>query len=259
MNFLRIFFIALLFSHSYAEVTLKVGVTPVPAGEIMEFTKPLLKKRGINLVIQSFNDYITPDIALNEGSSDANMYQHKPFLDKMNEDRGFKLVPIAPIYVVPLGLYGGKLKTLDELKAKKSPLIALPNDPSNYSRSLILLHENGLITLKDPNNLNCTEFDIITNPYKIKFRQVEAAMLPKILDGVDASIINANYALQAGFTLSQSLFHESNKSAYTNVLAARADNSSNEAIHILKEVLKSQEVSNFILEKYKGQIIPHQE
>lgn len=235
-------------------IDLKVGATPVPAAEILEFAKPILKKEGINLIIQSFTDYITPDVALNDGSSDANMYQHKPFLEKMNKDRGFDLVALKPIYIVPLGFYSKKYKSVDSIK--KGATIALPNDPTNYSRALILLHDNGVIKLKDSSNLDSSEFDIIKNPKKFKFKQVEAAMLPKIVDGVDAAVINANYALQAGMSIKEAFFYENDKSAYVNVFATKKGNENNPLILKLQEVLLSKEVKNFILDKYKGEIIP---
>lgn len=247
----------LIFSGSaYAKenTVLKVGATPVPAAEILEFIKPILKKEGIDLVIQNFTDYITPNIALNDGSSDANLYQHKPFLDRMNKDRGLNLVPLSPVYVVPLSLYSKKHKSADTIA--KGATIALPNDPTNYSRSLILLHDNGLIKLKDPTNLDATEFDIVENPRSIKFKTVEAAMLPKVLDGVDAAIVNANYALQSGMKISDSLFHENDKSMYTNVFATRKGNENDLRILKLQEVLTGKEVREFILKKYGGEIIP---
>lgn len=246
--------LSLVLSSSLFAGDLRVGATPVPAAEILEFVKPILAKQGVNLTIQSFTDYVTPDISLNEGSSDANLYQHKPFLEKMNKDRGFKLVAISPIYIVPLGFYSKKYKSVAQIKDKAT--IALPNDPTNYSRALILLNDNGLIKLKNPSNLDSTEFDIIENPKKLKFKQVEAAMLPKVLDGIDAAVINANYALQAGMSLKQSFFHENGKSVYTNVLASRMNNQDNPDIKKLQKVLTSKEVKDFILKKYKGEIIP---
>ncbi|PAF54444.1 ABC transporter substrate-binding protein [Helicobacter sp. 13S00482-2] len=248
--------LALILSSSAFAGDLRVGATPVPAAEILEFAKPILAKQGVNLIVQSFTDYVTPDISLNEGSSDANMYQHRPFLEKMNKDRGFSLVAIKSIYIVPLGFYSKKYKSISEIKNKST--IALPNDPTNYSRALILLHDNGVIKLKDPSNLDCTEFDIIENPKKLKFKQVEAAMLPKVLDGIDAAVINANYALQAGMSIKQAFFHENGKSVYTNVLASRTNNKNNPDIKKLSEVLTSKEVKDFILKKYKGEIIPVQ-
>ncbi|PAF47634.1 ABC transporter substrate-binding protein [Helicobacter sp. 12S02232-10] len=256
MKIIKMLTLFFTFTLSAFAGNLKVGATPVPAAEILEFAKPILAKEGVNLIIQSFTDYVTPDISLNEGSSDANLYQHKPFLEKINKDRGFKLVAIEPIYVVPLGFYSKKYKSVADIK--NGSLIALPNDPTNYSRALILLHDNGVIKLKDPTNLDSTEFDIIENPKKLKFKQVEAAMLPKVLDGIDAAVINANYALQAGMSLKQAFFHENGKSIYTNVLASREDNQNNPDIVKLKKVLLSPEIKEFILKKYKGEIIPAQ-
>lgn len=236
------------------DLIIKVGATPVPAAEILEFVKPLLKEQGITLVVQGFTDYITPDISLNDGSSDANLYQHKPFLDKINKDRGFQLVAMKPIYIVPLGFYSKKYKTLDSIAS--GSVIALPNDPTNYSRALILLNDNGVIKLSDPNNLDATEFDIVENKKNLKFKQVEAAMLPKILDGVDGAVINANYALQAGMSLKEAFFYENNKSAYVNILATKKGNENNPSILKLQEVLLSDKVRDFILKKYSGEIIP---
>ena len=236
------------------DITIKIGATPVPAAEILEFAKPILKKQGIDLEIQSFTDYITPDIALNDGSSDANLYQHKPFLEQMNKDRGFDLVALKPIYIVPLGFYSKKYKNVDSIE--NGAVIALPNDPTNYSRALILLHDNGVIKLKDSSNLASSEFDIVENKKNLQFRQVEAAMLPKVLDGIDGAVINANYALQANMSLKEAFFYESDKSAYVNVFATKKGNENNQNILKVQEVLLGKEVRDFILKKYKGEIIP---
>lgn len=233
---------------------LKVGATPVPAAEILEFAKPLMAKEGINLEVQVFSDYVTPNVALFDGSSDANMYQHKPFLDKTNEDKGYDLVALKPIYIVPLGFYSRKFKTLDEISDGSE--IAIPNDPTNLSRALILLHDNGLIELKDALNLNCKEEDIIKNPHKFRFRPVDAAMLPRILDGVDSAVINANYALQAKMNLKDAFFYENDKSAFVNVFATKKGNENDPRVLKLQEILLGSEVRDFILEKYQGQIVP---
>ncbi|RAX54045.1 ABC transporter substrate-binding protein [Helicobacter sp. 16-1353] len=252
--FVLLVFLTSLMAENGKLVDVKVGATPVPAAEILEFAKPLLAKQGINLIVQSFTDYVTPNIALNDGSSDANMYQHKPYLEKTNKDRGFDLIALEPVYVVPLGFYSKKYKSVDSIK--KGSTIALPNDPTNYSRALILLHDNGVIKLKDGNNLDSTEFDIIENPKKFKFHQVEAAMLPKIVDGVDAAVINANYALQAGMSIKEAFFHENDKSSYVNVFATKKGNENNLNILKVQEVLLGKEVKEFILQKYKGEIVP---
>ena len=242
-----------LMSVAYAG-NIKVGATPVPAAEILEFAKPLLAKQGVNMTVQSFTDYITPDIALNDKTLDATMHQHKPFLDKINKDRKLNLISIAPIYVVPLGFYSKKYSSLKSIP--NGATIAIPNDPTNYSRALILLHDNGVITLKDPNNLDSKESDIIKNPKNFVFKTVDAATLPRVLEGVDAAVINANYALQAKMSVKKSFFHENEKSVYTNVLAARPDNHNSQDIQKLKEVLLSKEVADFILKKYNGEILP---
>ena len=235
-------------------IPLRVGATPVPAAEILEFIKPQLQAKGVEIQIQNFTDYVVPNTSLAEGSSDANLYQHKPFMDKTNEEKGYKLTALAPVYVVPLGFYSQKIKSVNEIP--QGATIAIPGDASNMARAFILLHDNGVIKIKDPSNLNTTELDVIENPKKIVFKPMEAASLPLVLDSVDGAVINANYALQAKMSLKSALFHENDKSAYVNVLVAREDNKDDERIAKLKEVLLSKETREFILSKYKGEIIP---
>ena len=233
---------------------LRVGATPVPAAEILEFIKPQLQAKGVEIQIQNFTDYVVPNTSLAEGSSDANLYQHKPFMDKTNEEKGYKLTAIAPVYVVPLGFYSQKIKSVDEIP--QGATIAIPGDASNMARAFILLHDNGVIKIKDSSNLNATELDVVENPKKIVFKPMEAASLPLVLDSVDGAVINANYALQAKMSLKSAIFHENDKSAYVNVLVAREDNKEDERIAKLKEALLSKETREFILSKYKGKIIP---
>lgn len=233
---------------------LKVGATPVPAAEILEFIKPQLQAKGVEIQIQNFTDYVVPNTSLAEGSSDANLYQHKPFMDKTNEQKGYKLTALAPVYIVPLGFYSQKIKSIDEIPQGAN--IAIPGDASNMARAFILLHDNGVITIKDPSNLSTTELDIVENPKKIVFKPMEAASLPLVLDSVDGAVINANYALQAKMSLKSAIFHENDKSAYVNVLVAREDNKDDERIAKLKDVLLSKETREFILSKYQGEIIP---
>ncbi len=233
---------------------LKVGATPVPAAEILDFIIPQMEDKGIELQIQQFTDYVVPNVSLAEGSSDANMYQHKPFMDNTNEQKGYRLVAISPIYVVPLGFYSQKITSIDEIP--QNATIAIPGDASNMARAFILLHDNGVIKIKDPQNLNTTEMDIVENPKEIVFKPLEAASLPMVLDSADGAVINANYALQAHMSVKDSIFHENDKSAYVNVLVAREDNKDDERINILRDVLLSKETREFILSKYKGEIIP---
>lgn len=233
---------------------LRVGATQVPAAEILEYIKPRLAEKGVQLQIQVFTDYVVPNASLAEGSSDVNLYQHKPFMDKTNEERGYHLTALAPIYVVPLGFYSQTLKSASEIP--QGAVIAIPGDASNMARALILLHDNGVITLKDPSNLNASELDIVENPKKIVFKPMEAASLPSVLRDVSGAVINANYALQANMSLASALFAENGKSAYANVLVSREDNKTDERIAKLKDELLSKEVREFILSKYKGQVIP---
>ncbi|WP_300450500.1 MetQ/NlpA family ABC transporter substrate-binding protein [Helicobacter mastomyrinus] len=238
-----------------AELTiLRVGATPVPAAEILEFIKPQMKAQGVEMQIQQFTDYVVPNVSLAEGSSDANMYQHKPFMDKTNEQKGYHLVALAPIYIVPLGFYSNKFKNIDEFP--QGATIAIPGDASNMARAFILLHDNGVITLNDAKNLSASELDIVENPKGLVFKPLEAAGLPKVLDSVDGAVINANYALQAQMSIKESLFHENDKSAYVNVLVSREDNQNDERIAVLKNALLSDETRAFILSKYEGQILP---
>ena len=233
---------------------IKVGATPVPAAEILEFAKLILAKQGIHMNVQSFTDYITPNIALNEKNLDATLHQHKPFLDRTNRDKGFNLVSLGAMYVVPLGFYSKKYRDAESIP--NGATIAIPNDPTNYSRALILLHDNGLITLRNGDDIDCKETDIIKNHKNLKLKPIEAATLPRVLDGVDGAVINANYALQAKMSIKDAFFYENEKSIYANILAVRADNQDNPDIQKLKEVLLSKEVAEFILKKYKGEIIP---
>lgn len=234
--------------------TLKVGASPIPHAQILKVVVPMLKKEGIDLKIIEFTDYVTPDLALADKSLDANFMQTGPYLDKMNQDRKLNLAAVANIHIEPLGFYSKKIKSISELK--NGATIAIPNDPSNGGRALILLDHEGLIKLKDPKNLYSTEFDIIKNPKNIKIKSLEAAMLTKSLDDVDGAVINGNYALQAGLDIKQALFTEGPDSPYVNVLAVRAEDKNNPDILKLKKALQSPEVKKFILETYKGEVIP---
>lgn len=237
-----------------SKVVLKVGATPVPHAEILEFIKPDLEKEGIDLQIVQFTDYVTPNSALNDGSLDANFHQHKPFLDSLINDRGYALTPIANIHVEPIGLYSSKFKNIDELP--NGAVIAIPNDPSNGGRALLLLEAEKLIKLADSTNLQATELDIVENPKELKIKPVEAALLPRTLGDVDAAVINGNYALQAGLNSADALILEGAQSPYANILVVQSSKVDDENLQKLKNVLQSQKVKDFIQEKYKGEIVP---
>ncbi|PAF52182.1 MetQ/NlpA family ABC transporter substrate-binding protein [Helicobacter sp. 13S00477-4] len=250
----KIGFILLLTLSFMQAGVLKVGATPVPQAQILKAIIPDLKKKGIELKVIEFTDYVTPNLSLADKSLDANFIQHGPYLEKFNKDRHLHLIGIAKIHIEPLGFYSKKIKSIDELKNGAS--IGIPNDPSNGGRALILLHKQGLITLKDPNNLFSNEFDIIKNPKNLKIRPLEAAMLTKTLNDLDGAIINGNYALQAGLTIKDALFTEGPDSPYANLLVIREDEKNRKDIIELKKALQSQKVKKFILDNYNGEIIP---
>lgn len=234
---------------------LKVGATPVPHAELLNLVKDDLKAEGVDLKIIEFTDYVTPNLALAEGEIDANFFQHYPYLEKFVTERGLKLVSAAKIHVEPLGVFSKKYKEIGQLPDKAT--IAIPSDPSNGGRALILLHNNGIITLNDPTNLYVTEFDIVKNPKKLKFKPIEAAQLPRVLPDVDAAVINGNYALEAGFSpVEDSLLLEGKESPYANIIAVKAGDENKEDIVKLIKVLQSKKVSDYILSNYKGGVVP---
>ena len=237
------------------EITIKVGATPVPHAEILEFVKPLIAEEGIKLDIIEFTDYVTPNLALNDGSIDLNYFQHQPYLDQFNEDHGFDLLGFNKIHIEPYGLYSNKIENIGKLK--EGDIIALPNDPTNEGRALMLLAEEGVIELNPEIELKATPLDILKNPKKLKFVELEAAQLPRILPDVTAAFINTNYALEAGFNpLKDSIIIEGGSSPYANLLTVKPENIDNPAIKKLAKVLRSEEVKKFILDKYEGAVVP---
>ena len=243
-------------SSSSGETTvLKVGATAVPHAEILEQVKPILAKEGIDLQIVEFNDYVQPNLALNDGELDANYFQHQPYLDEFKAEHDVKLVSAGGIHIEPMGVYSKKVKSLDDLADGAS--IAIPNDPTNGGRALILLAKAGVITLKDNNDIKATVQDITANPKNVKFQEVEAAQLPRVLDDVDAAVINTNYAMQADLVPSKdALVIEDSTSPYVNIVAVREGDQDKPAIKKLIEALKSDAVKKFIEEKYKGAVVP---
>ncbi len=231
---------------------LKVGATPVPHAQILEFIKPLLKQEGIELKIVSYTDYVTPNLALEDGSIDANFFQHIPYLEKNNRDRNLHLVSVGKVHLEPLGIYSQKLQALQDLKPKST--VAIPNDPSNLARALILLHNKKIITLKDPKNLLATQQDITSNPKNLVFKPLEAALLTKVLPDVELAIINGNYALQAN--LKNPIAQEDERSPYANVVAVKQSNQDSPKIKALMKALQSDKTKDFILTNYKGEVIP---
>ncbi|MFP4198861.1 MAG: MetQ/NlpA family ABC transporter substrate-binding protein [Halanaerobium sp.] len=234
---------------------LEIGATPVPHSEILEFIREDLEEEGIELEIVEFTDYVTPNISLDDGSIDANFFQHVPYLDQFNADRGLDLVDAIKVHVEPIGLYSDQHTSLDEIPDGST--IALPNDPSNEGRALILLHNEGVITLEDPENLNATPIDIVENPKNLEFEELEAAQLPRVLPDVAGAVINTNYALEADLNpLEDALIMEGSDSPYVNVVAVRSGDEDSDKINTLKEIIQSEDVEEFILDEYEGSVVP---
>lgn len=247
--------LAALFATGVHADTLSIAATPVPHAELLEHIKPALAEQGIELDIKVFTDYVQPNLQVADGHLDANFFQHKPYMDSFNSEHKTDLVSVGLVHVEPFGAYSQKITSIDELE--DGALVALPNDPSNGARALLLLQEQGLIALEDPDNILATARDITDNPKGLRFRELEAAALPRILADVDMALINTNYALEAGLNpLEDALFIEGADSPYANLIATTSDKKDDPAIASLVKALNSDEVRDFIMEKYEGAIVP---
>jgi len=255
MKKLLVAFAAVAAFSAQAAETLTVAATPVPHAEILEFVKPALAKEGVDLKVKVFTDYIQPNVQVAEKRLDANFFQHQPYLDEFNKAKGTNLVAVAGVHLEPLGAYSSKWKKLDELPGSAN--VVIPNDATNGGRALLLLQKAGLIKLKDATNILSTPSDIVENPKGLKFRELEAATIPRVLTQVDLALINTNYALEAKLDPSKdALVIEGKDSPYVNILVARPDNKDSDAMNKLVAALHSPEVKAFILEKYKGAVLP---
>ena len=224
--------------------TIVVGVTPFPHKDIMLVAEPLLKKEGYTLEIKEFTDYVQPNVNLAEKNLTANFFQHIPYLENMNKEKALGLIWVAKVHIEPLGLYSKKIKRLDERKAGDT--IAVPSDPTNCARALRLLEKNGLLTLK-PGELVTTR-DITGNPKNLKFMELEAAQLPRTLVDVTASVINTNFASEAGLVPSRdAIVIEGKDSPYANVIAVRAADKDSPAVKALVKAVNSPEVKAYII------------
>ena len=245
---------AVLSLSAHANEKLVVGATPVPHAEILEFVKPALAAEGVDLDIKVFSDFIQPNLQLAEKNLDATYYQYRPFLDEFNATRKTDLVPVVGVHIEPFGAYSTRIRSIAELKDGAS--VAIPNDPVNAGRALVLLHEAGLLTLKDPSNTLATQRDIAANPRHLKIRELEGALLARAVNQVDLAFVFANYALEAGIDTSSALIVEKGKDLYVEYLVARPDNIDDPRIQKLANALNSPQVRDFILTRYKGQIVP---
>ena len=232
-----------------------VGATPEPHAEMLNQIKDDLAAQGITLVVQEFTDYVTPNEAVESGEIIANFFQHIPYLESFNSERGFHLVNAGGIHIEPLALYSKKYTKLADLP--NGAKIAIPNDPTNEGRALLLLESAGLIKLADSNNLESTPIDIVENPKNITFAEVEAASLPRVLADVDAAVINGNYAIPAGLSAAKDgLVVEGADSPYVNIVAVKSGNENNPAIVALVKALQSDKIKNWVAEKYQnGEVV----
>ncbi|SDV51078.1 MetQ/NlpA family ABC transporter substrate-binding protein [Chitinasiproducens palmae] len=244
---------ALFAGAAQADQTIKVGVTGGPHAQVMEEVKKVAAKDGLNIKIVEFADYVQPNAALASGDLDANSYQHQPYLDAQVRDRGYKLVSVAQTVNFPMGIYSKKIKSLAELK--NGARIALPNDPTNGGRALLLLQKQGLIKLRADAGLKATPIDVIDNPKKLKFVELDAAQIPRSLDDVDAAAINTNFAMEAGLSPKKdSIAIEPPTGPYSNVIAVRAADKDKPWVAQLVKAYHSPEVKQFITSKYQGAV-----
>ncbi|MBB4102137.1 MetQ/NlpA family ABC transporter substrate-binding protein [Allorhizobium borbori] len=248
--------LAALFSTGSALAeTKKVGVTPGPHAQIVEKVKEVAAKKGLDLDVVEFSDYVVPNQALNDGDIDINSFQHQPYLDNQVKDRGYDLVSVAKSVNFPMAGYSKKIKSLAELKDGAS--VAIPNDPSNGARALLMLADQKLITLKDGVGVKASLADVTGNPKNLNIVELDAAQLPRSLDDVDVSLINTNYALAAGLNpKTDGIFQEDTKAPYVGVIAVRAKDKDETWVKTFVESYHSDEVKAFVLEKFKGAITP---
>jgi len=233
---------------------LKIGVTAGPHAQIFEQVKKVAEKDGLKIQIVEFSDYIQPNAALAAGDLDGNSYQHKPFLDQQVKDRGYKLVSAGYTVNFPIGIYSKKVKNLKDLK--EGARFGIPNDPTNGGRVLLLLQEKGLIKLRPEAGLKATPLDVIENPKKIRFVELDAAQLPRSLDDLDISAINTNFALSAGLNPGKdAIALEAAKSPYVNLLAVREQDKDKPWVAKLVKAYQSEEIRKFIQTEFKGSVL----
>lgn len=244
---------AILGASLFANEIISVGATPVPHAEILEQAKDLLKKEGYTLEIKEFNDYVLPNLSTDSKELDANFFQHQPYLDEFNANKGTKLVSVAKIHIEPMAVYSKKYKNINDIPNKAT--IAVPNDPTNESRALDIIANTKIVSFE--NVALKTPLDIKDNPKNIQFKELKAAQLPRAIADVDFAVINSNYALSAGLNpVKDSILIEDKNSPYANILVTTQDNANSPKIKALVKALQSQKIKDFINEKYNGAVIP---
>ena len=245
-----------------AEGTIKIAASPTPHAEILEAAKSILADEGWDLEVTEFEDYVQPNLVVESGDFDANYFQHVPYLESFNEEKGTHLVDAGDIHYEPFGIYPGTKKSLDELE--DGDTIAVPNDTTNEARALLLLQDNGVLTLKEGAGLTATVNDIESTTKDIKIQELEAAQVPRVLNEVAFAVINGNYAVEAGLSVADdAIAYEASDSeaakTYVNIIAVKEGNENNEGIVALVDALKSDEIKAFINDTYNGADIPYEQ
>lgn len=246
-------------SAAAGSTTLTVAASPAPHAEILnDFAAPLLAKEGIELKVKEYTDYIQPNKDTTSGAVDANYFQHITYLENYNAENGTDLVSAGLIHYEPFAVYAGTSNDLDAIA--DGATIAVPNDPTNEGRALLLLQDLGLITLSDPENLEATPKDVKDNPHNLKFQELEAAALPRALSSVDFAVINGNYAIEAGYHVADALAHESSDSLavekYANIICVAKNNEDSKAVKALVKVLTSDDFKAYLEENYGEDVLP---
>jgi len=238
--------------------TIKIAASPIPHAEILEKAAEILKDYGYELDIVEFDDYVQPNLVVESGEFDANYVEHVPYLNSFNEEQGTHLVDAGQIHYEPFGIYPGTKSSLDEIADGDS--IAVPNDTTNEARALLLLQDNGLLKLKDGAGLTATVNDIAENPHNIKFVELEAAQVARVVNEVEFVVLNGNYALEAGYSVGKdSIAHEETDSiaakTYVNIIAVKEGNENSEKIQALVKVLRSEAIEKYITDTYDGAVV----
>ncbi len=234
---------------------IKIGVSPVPHSEIIEFIKDDLEKDGVEVEIVEFTDYLIPNKALDDKDIDANFFQHEPYMNDFREKENLDIVSLGAVHIEPMGLFSTKYDNINDLKDGST--IAIPNDATNGGRALLLLEKNGLIKLDDKAGLLTTENDIVENPKNLKIEALEAAQLPRVLNDLDGAVINGNYALEADLVPTEdALILEEKDSPFANIIAIRKGEENEEKFKILMKHIQSDKVKKFIEDNYEGALIP---
>ena len=238
-----------------AAVELKIGVSPVPHADIINFVAPTLEKEGVKVKVIEFNDYVQPNLALSEKELDANFFQHKPYLDTFSKEHKLNLAVLTAVHLEPMGVYSTSIKNVADLP--DGAKIAVPNDPTNGGRALKVLETAGILKVRPEAGILASPADIVDNPKHVKIVEVEAAQLPRALDDVDAAVINSNYALAAKLNPTKdAIAIESKDSPYANVVVVRAGDENRPELQKLKNALLTPEVKKFLEEKYQGAVVP---